>query len=261
MTASTWSDLRLRFVSASFLIFVFLVAVWSGVYGILLLTFAGAIAMHWELARMFNLSGRRLFFVCSIAVLGWLPLIVQSKILPSSVFLVTIGGALPIIIGTTLIKKMRAIYIIYGAIMTLGLVSFWYIAMSLGTFGVTILAVLVILSDVGGYIVGRAVGGRKFWPAISPKKTWSGIIAGWVLAALFGYILIQNLGTILLIPIFIVVVIGAQLGDIAESWVKRRTSVKDSSNLIPGHGGVLDRFDGLIGGALVLAITAPLFLN
>ena len=117
------------------------------------------------------------------------------------------------------------------------------------------------MSDVGGYIVGRTVGGRKFWPAISPKKTWSGIIAGWVLAALFGYILIQNLGTILLIPLFIVVVIGAQLGDIAESWVKRRTSVKDSSNLIPGHGGVLDRFDGFIGGAVVLAITAALFLN
>ena len=119
----------------------------------------------------------------------------------------------------------------------------------------------MILSDVGGYIVGRAVGGRKFWPAISPKKTWSGIIAGWILAALFGYILIQSLGTILLIPICIAVVIGAQLGDIAESWVKRMTSVKDSSNLIPGHGGVLDRFDGFIGGALVLAITAPLFLN
>ena len=64
MTAGTWSDLRLRFVSASFLIFVFLVAVWSGVYGILLLTFAGAIVMHWELARMFDLNGRRLFFIC-----------------------------------------------------------------------------------------------------------------------------------------------------------------------------------------------------
>ena len=261
MTASTWSDLRLRFISASLLIFVFLVAVWSGVYGILLLTFAGAIAMHWELARMFDLSGRRLFFICSIAVLGWLPLIVQSKILPSSVFLVTIGGTLPIIIGATLIKKMRSIYLIYGAIMTLGLVSFWYIALNFGTFGIIVLAVLVVLSDVGGYIIGRAVGGRKFWPAISPKKTWSGIIAGWILAALFGYILMQSLGTILLIPIFIVVVIGAQLGDIAESWVKRRTSVKDSSNLIPGHGGVLDRFDGFIGGAVVLAITAALFLN
>lgn len=145
--------------------------------------------------------------------------------------------------------------------MTLGLVSFWYIALSLGTFGVIILAVLVILSDVAGYIIGRAVGGRKFWPAISPKKTWSGIIAGWVLAALFGYILIQNLGNIFLVPICISVVIGAQLGDIAESWVKRRTSVKDSSNLIPGHGGVLDRFDGFIGGAVVLAIIAALFLN
>ena len=86
MTASKWSDLRLRLISAFLLIFVFLVAVWSGVYGILLLTFAGAIAMHWELARMFDLSGRRLFFVCSVAVLGWLPLIVQSKIVPSSFF-------------------------------------------------------------------------------------------------------------------------------------------------------------------------------
>ena len=143
--------------------------------------------------------------------------------------------------------------------MTLGLVSFWYIALNFGTFGVVVLAVLVILSDVGGYIIGRAVGGRKFWPSISPKKTWSGILAGWILAALFGFILMQYSGAIWLIPVCIAVAIGAQLGDIAESWVKRRVGVKDSSKLIPGHGGVLDRFDGFIGGALVLGIMAILF--
>ena len=261
MTASAWSDLRIRFISAFVLIFVFLVALWSGAYGILLLTFAGAIAMHWELAQMFDLSGRRLFILCAIAVLGWLPLVIQPTILSSSVFLVFVGGALPVLIGSTLIKKIRTVYIIYGAIMTLGLVSFWYIALTFGTFGIVVLAVLVILSDVGGYIIGRAVGGRKFWPSISPKKTWSGILAGWILAALFGVILMQYSGAIWLVPVCIAVAIGAQLGDIAESWVKRRVGVKDSSKLIPGHGGVLDRFDGFIGGALVLGIIAILFLS
>jgi phosphatidate cytidylyltransferase len=118
---------------------------------------------------------------------------------------------------------------------------------------------VVVVSDVMGYFAGRILGGPKFWPAISPKKTWSGTVAGWLGAAAlgagfayFGY------GGAMLIVLSPLIAFAGQMGDIAESWLKRRAGVKDSSQLIPGHGGLLDRFDALVGG--VLAVMALQFV-
>jgi phosphatidate cytidylyltransferase len=116
---------------------------------------------------------------------------------------------------------------------------------------------LVVITDIAGYFVGRIVGGAKFWPVFSPKKTWSGIVGGWIGAALFTYVMVQ--GGHLSLPVETAMFIGlclsfaSQLGDITESALKRASGVKDSSNVIPGHGGVMDRFDGLIGASLIYA--------
>lgn len=116
---------------------------------------------------------------------------------------------------------------------------------------------VVVASDVAGYFAGRALGGPKFWPAISPKKTWSGTVAGWVGAAFVGLVsLLAGQGGWALVLVSPLVAFAGQLGDIAESWFKRRSGVKDSSNLIPGHGGVLDRFDALIAAAVVVGLIA-----
>jgi phosphatidate cytidylyltransferase len=107
----------------------------------------------------------------------------------------------------------------------------------------------VIASDVGGYFVGRAVGGPKLWPIISPKKTWSGIIGGWLFTMIITYIFIILFKEIEFYLLFfsIFLSIFSQFGDLYESFLKRNAGIKDSSNLIPGHGGFLDRFDGMIG--------------
>ena len=126
--------------------------------------------------------------------LGWLPMIVQPLILYAGMTLPSVAGFLPILIGAALVKSQRGIYICYGAFVTLGMVSFWYLALNFGSFGIGILAALVVLSDVGGYVAGRIIGGVKFWPSISPKKTWSGTIAGWILTALLGFFLVQSSG-------------------------------------------------------------------
>ena len=117
------------------------------------------------------------------------------------------------------------------------------------------LVLVVVVTDVVGYFAGRAIGGPKFWPKVSPKKTWSGTAAGWVGAALVGLLFSINTGAGLqLIGISIAISMASQMGDIAESGMKRRLGVKDSSNLIPGHGGLMDRFDGMLGGALFLLV-------
>jgi phosphatidate cytidylyltransferase len=106
---------------------------------------------------------------------------------------------------------------------------------------------LVWVCDIGAYFSGRAIGGPKLAPAISPNKTWAGLAGGVLLAGAFGAAMHVFYGLpwrlTLATPVLAIV---AQSGDLFESWLKRRAGVKDSGNLLPGHGGILDRLDGLV---------------
>jgi phosphatidate cytidylyltransferase len=100
---------------------------------------------------------------------------------------------------------------------------------------------------VVGYFAGRAFGGPKLWPAVSPKKTWSGAIAGTVGAVVVALLVAAQFGLFeknAIIGVALLLSVVAQSGDLFESWVKRQFDAKDSSHIIPGHGGVMDRLDG-----------------
>jgi phosphatidate cytidylyltransferase len=123
---------------------------------------------------------------------------------------------------------------------------------------------IVWVTDIGGYFAGRGIGGPKLWPRVSPKKTWAGAIAGFAaslaVAAVFATVaphrddpqLALKIGPLL--GLGAVLSIISQLGDLLESAVKRRFGVKDSSHLIPGHGGLMDRLDGFIAAVVAAAI-------
>jgi len=123
---------------------------------------------------------------------------------------------------------------------------------------------VVWVTDIGGYFAGRGIGGPKLWPRVSPKKTWAGAIAGFAaslaVAAAFAALAPHREGQLLALKIGPLLGLGAvlsivsQLGDLFESAVKRRFGVKDSSHLIPGHGGLMDRLDGFIAAMVVAAI-------
>jgi phosphatidate cytidylyltransferase len=118
-----------------------------------------------------------------------------------------------------------------------------------------LLVLLVVwVTDIGGYFAGRGIGGPKLWPRVSPNKTWAGAIGGFaaslVVAAGFAVAGLGRTGPLLLLGSALSV--ASQLGDLFESAVKRRFGVKDSSHIIPGHGGLLDRLDGFVA-AIVLA--------
>lgn len=124
------------------------------------------------------------------------------------------------------------------------------------------LVLVVVVTDVMGYFGGRIIGGPKFWPRVSPKKTWAGILCGWAGAGAvgFGFAASGAAGPVVaLIVLSVATSFASQMGDIAESAVKRYAGVKDSSALIPGHGGVLDRFDALLGAVLALGAVAAIF--
>jgi phosphatidate cytidylyltransferase len=157
-------------------------------------------------------------------------------------------------------RRDRRIAAAYAAAIMVAGFGLVYLRESIGTAGILWLVTVVVASDVAGYFAGRSLGGPKFWPAVSPKKTWSGTVAGWIGAAMvgLGFVLAGHGGwaLVLLSP---VVAFAGQMGDVVESWLKRRAGVKDSSHLIPGHGGLLDRFDALIGATVVVMLIGLVF--
>jgi phosphatidate cytidylyltransferase len=124
-------------------------------------------------------------------------------------------------------------------------------------FAALILILLVVwVTDIGGYFAGRGIGGAKLWPRVSPKKTWAGAVGGFaaslVVAAGFAALGLGKTGPLLLLGALLSIV--SQFGDLFESAVKRRFGVKDSSHIIPGHGGLLDRLDGFVAAVVLAAI-------
>jgi phosphatidate cytidylyltransferase len=115
---------------------------------------------------------------------------------------------------------------------------------------------VVWAADIGGYFAGRGIGGPKLWPKVSPKKTWAGAIGGFAgslaVAGVFAAAGAGKTGPLLVLGAFLSVI--SQLGDLFESAVKRRFGVKDSSHIIPGHGGLLDRLDGFVAAVVAAAI-------
>lgn len=114
---------------------------------------------------------------------------------------------------------------------------------------------LVWATDIGAFFAGRSIGGPKIAPAISPSKTWAGLGGGMIAATLLAYVFNIQFGlpwSLVLATPFLA--IAAQAGDFFESWMKRRAGVKDSGTLLPGHGGVLDRLDGVVTSAPIAAL-------
>jgi phosphatidate cytidylyltransferase len=251
-----WADLRKRVVSAVVLVAVGGAEIWLGGPSFVVLVVLLTGAMVWELAKMTAPDHENT--PLGLAAIASLCLAV-TWFFPdrfSTAFLLV--PALAIALTDRRDRRLSSLYSVAIMVAGYGLID---LRMTAGTPVILWLVLIVVASDVLGYFVGRVVGGPKFWPAVSPKKTWSGTVAGWAGAALvgIGYV-VAGYGTPVLVLLSIVIAFAGQLGDIAESWVKRRCGVKDASTLIPGHGGVLDRFDALIG-ALVMLMLLDLIID
>ncbi|WP_151719250.1 phosphatidate cytidylyltransferase [Gemmobacter serpentinus] len=240
MSGGSWTDLMPRVVSAAVMVVIGGAAIWLGGVPFAALVILAVGAMAWELARMTAGPG-----TVPATVIGLLAAVAMAG-------LVTIPGyarlallLVPALVGSFGNRRDPGLYVAYALLIMLtgiGLV----LLRELGIVMILWIVTVVVTSDVLGYFAGRSLGGPKFWPAISPKKTWSGTVAGWIGAALIGTgFFLAGYGGISLIWISVLVAFAGQLGDIAESAIKRRAGVKDASNLLPGHGGVMDRFDAL----------------
>lgn len=246
-----WADLRPRLISAIVMLAIGAVAIWLGGIAFAALVSIMCALMIWELCRITALQPSAI----AVAVAALSAVCIMTA-LPFGGHPIPAALLVPALALALTPRSNRLVAVIYAvAIMVAGygLVQLRDFA---GMGAIVWLVLVVIASDIMGYFAGRILGGPKFWPAVSPKKTWSGTVAGWFGAALVGVgFVLAGQGGWALVILSPLVAFAGQLGDIAESWIKRRAGVKDSSHLIPGHGGALDRFDSLIGaGIAVLAI-------
>ena len=178
--------------------------------------------------------------------------------------LLLVGGALVVVEWLALVRAMgldsgaKTALTVLGPVAILGaMAGLWFIRDSLGMTAALWVFGMVWATDIGAYFAGRAFGGARLAPKISPSKTWSGLFGGMIAALVVGST-IADRGGIVGVPLWIGLIMGliAQLGDLGESWMKRRAGVKDSGKLIPGHGGLFDRVDGLLPVALILGALA-----
>lgn len=247
-----FSDLTTRAASAVVMLLVAGYAIFQGGTTFnMLLTIASGL-MAWEVSRMHEHS-KGLAIITGIIVSFAVLTVLFSIGLPDNAVL---GIQLLIAVLVSVAHKSHKIIVLCAVLAVIFATS------ALGLFrnehGMILtlwLLLCIVASDVGGYFAGKMLGGPKLWVRISPKKTWSGTLGGWVLAAVIGALFYAFLAQkIWLIPASFFVAIAAQSGDLAESALKRRAGIKDSSNLIPGHGGLLDRFDGVLGVCLLISI-------
>lgn len=249
--------LRQRILSALVMAPVAIAAVWFGSWAFgALAALAGAL-LSWEWARLCR--GR-------LGTSGWL-------LAAMAVIVAVAGGRHPAMGLGVIVAALCAVFLtdradlrkrawMIAGVLYIGLPCLALVWLrEQGRETLFWLLFLVWATDIGAYAAGRLIGGPKLAPKVSPKKTWAGLFGGMCSAALVGAA--TGLGTgdspAVLATLSGGLAVVAQAGDLAESWVKRHFGVKDSSAIIPGHGGVLDRLDGLLSTAPVVAVICMTF--
>lgn len=239
----TWADLRPRVLSAIALAVVGIAAIFLGGFWFAGVAVAVAAVIVWEVSVICD--ARRPLAIATAAGAATTGLCVLP--MPYAFVLIL----LPVVVSVGQVSRFFVQHALYCLAIVLAAYGLVDLRENFAPAWLVWLVGVVVVTDVAGYFAGRAIGGPKFWPRVSPKKTWSGTVAGWLAAAIVGGVGVAwSLAGPELIAISVAVAMASQMGDVAESALKREAGVKDSSNLLPGHGGFFDRFDGVLGAAL-----------
>ncbi len=256
-------DLRMRAASSLVLVVLALAAGYLGGFWFLGLIIAIGLAMAWEWGQVV----RRNEHVGAI-FLGHCASIAAAAIL---LFIGQVFWSLAVLGAGTLVVAIlaynrrclpSALGVLYVGLPALGLI--WLrSAEPAGLLAVFFIFAVVWTTDTFSYVVGKLIGGPRLWSALSVKKTWAGLLGGIIAAgfAAYSFATFTNpASTVALTGIGLTLSVAAQIGDLTESAIKRQFGVKNTSDLIPGHGGVMDRMDGIVA-AVVVATGIALALD
>jgi len=257
-------ELATRVASAVVLIPLALIAAYMGGWAFALFWLAAGIAMMVEWTNMTRVEPRRP--VQALFGIGFA--VVTALFMSGAGFNASVLASLAFLAAGTLVARggTGRLWAATGFVYAVVIVVVPPIVRehpNLGLVGLLWMFAVVWATDIAAYFTGRALGGPKLWPAVSPKKTWSGFCGGLAVGTLAGFLVAWGAQRLGLMPPFslrntimlsIVASIASQLGDLGESALKRHCDVKDSSHLIPGHGGVMDRLDGFWAVALLMGL-------
>lgn len=221
---------------------------WTG------LVTAAAIGLYVEWLAVIGMRTLRLVVLGVLILLG-VGLVDAGHITATYVFGLVALGILAVAIVSSDRRGWAAIGIAYALAASIAS-SAVRLDPAWGFTALMLVLLAVWATDIGGYFAGRLIGGPKLWPRVSPKKTWAGAIGGFVASlGVAGGFAAAGLGTAApLLGLGAILSIASQIGDLFESAVKRRFGVKDSSHIIPGHGGLMDRLDGFVAAIVLAAI-------
>lgn len=251
-------NLALRFGSALVLGPLALVSIYFGppYFDILMTVIAGIMAWEWSRLCGGGQLNRRGYLVIATVTAAMTMAMLREYAIAG--WAVAAGAMAVAVLGSRAQNRQHLWYalgIVYASLPCIGLV--WLREYHEQGRGILFWLVFVVwATDTGAYAAGRAIGGAKLAPKISPNKTWAGLAGGVLSAAVIGAIaghLLDGFGTLKLALASAILAVVSQAGDLFESSVKRYFGAKDSSNLIPGHGGMLDRMDGVLAAGLTVA--------
>ena len=252
------SNLALRIFSALILAPIVLGAVFFGdpAYNLLIAVIGSAMAWEWE----HMITGKTSAVAVILASTATMISFVGATVPALSLGIIAVAALLVYVKSGK--KLLLSFGVFYICIPVMSLIYIGYTNMEYSFEMVLWLMFVVWATDIGGYVFGKSLGGPKLLPKISPKKTWSGLLGGMLFACIVSYFFVlvmnQHFEGHLSMPFFVissaVLAVISQMGDLFESRIKRYLDIKDSSNLIPGHGGIFDRVDGLLFAAPVVAL-------
>jgi phosphatidate cytidylyltransferase len=252
-------ELAMRVASAVVMAAVAIAAVFFSPWSFLLLILAGAAIVNWEWSRLVRGEGSD-----AIALIQGASLLAITVLSALGRFWLVLGLFVLAELATLWLARdrQRLFWSLFGLLyMVLPAASLVWIRsdQSYGALAILFVLLAAWTADTAAFAAGRLIGGPKLAPSISPKKTWSGFVAGLVLPTVLGYgfaYFVLHQPGLYLALVAAALALACQLGDLAESGIKRHFGVKDASGLIPGHGGLLDRIDGFMLASPVAALIA-----
>lgn len=269
--------LRIRILSAGIMLFLFLAALFylpSIFWMVLLLALTVIGSWEWSQLAKFSLMSSIVYLVLTAMLGGELLFVLSAVVLadpytPSflwfyvaSLVFWTLG--VPVLLKSNRPIQNPLLLALTGWLLLLPTCLALYQLRAIGPLVLLGFMAAVWISDSAAYFTGRAMGKHKLAPSISPGKTWEGVagalVAVSIYALVWSYIVGEEAHGMLLVPLLLVLVMMGIIGDLFESLMKRHAGVKDSGNILPGHGGILDRIDALTS-TLPIAVLSLLFLQ
>lgn len=250
------SDLAPRAASGVIMAALAIGTAWKGDRFFTLFWLVAATVIFWEWTKIVNPAERTKFYVGAVALAAIAATTVNGQI-ATSLLILAAGVA---IVG--LLPSEKRFWHMSGLVYAAGLLISTIMLRFSFPFGAPVIFWLFAVvwgTDIMAYFGGRLIGGPKLWPRVSPSKTWSGFLVGITSGALLGLLIAPSDSHLL--PLFVLgLATGAvaQGGDLLESSIKRHYGVKDASNLIPGHGGFMDRLDGFLTAAIFACIVGAI---